>query len=97
HVNLVEPQDGIEVVDAGNVKVMDFRLDGVADIAAQQLFQPGRGEIALQHWGPHIYSGFKVRPIETAGFESGRDAARQQRWKLFRPGVKRLPRRDFGT
>ena len=75
NVNLVETQHRVEVVDPGHILVMDVGLDSVPHIAAQQLLQPRRGEIALHGGRANVNPRLEIRTIEARSLQRWRDAA----------------------
>ena len=68
HVGGVEAGDGREVIDPGNEAILQLRLDGVAQVAAEEPFQGGRLEIPNQRRRPQLEAGLQIGAIDARRF-----------------------------
>jgi hypothetical protein len=66
YVGGVEAGDGSEVVNPGNVTILDLRFDRVSQVAAEEPFNGGRLEVANQRRRPELEAGLQVRAVDTA-------------------------------
>jgi hypothetical protein len=60
----VEARNGREVIDSGHVAILHIRLNGVAQIAAEEPFQRGRLEIPNQRRRPQLKAGLQIGSID---------------------------------
>ena len=75
YVGGVEAGDGPEVVNPGNVTILNLRLDRVPQVAAEEPFKGRRLEIANQRRRPELKAGLQVRAVDTAIPRQGRSGA----------------------
>src|SRR3981189_3585435 len=76
YVGGVEARNGSEAIDPGNIAILDLRLDGVSQVAAEEPFHRRRLEVANQRRRPELEAGLQVRAVHAAIARQGRRSAR---------------------
>ena len=100
-VGSVEARNLVEVADPGDIAIIDFRLQGVAEGDSEMIRQVGAVEVALQHRRQNLQVGFDSGAID-GSIHRSRDSifARQcvggRRWLVRRHGAEHLAVRITG-